>query len=228
MRARELLIVILLASVVIGGIVALPVSAVHQSDTTPTPSSSEAESGPESDSSSSTPEDTDEGDGADDTVVRQVDDRLTVTSYHYDRNASVMAITFANHGESSSSVSITEGISREAAESTSRFGLMEIRVPSGETRTAELELYTAEPIGVMITTSRSRSQGRGSFIAIPDEGSSVVEGDPAWSDVQVAAFFGVLLTLAAFTLGIWHVWARRFDSVELADLDPRRSSGRGS
>lgn len=237
MKARDVLVVALLALTVVAGILAVPASAAisaepgtpsvapsHQADTTPAPDEGDHSDGSGSSESAASSEATNESDGP--TVVRQVDEELVVSAFEYNRTTKVATITLRNlrGGSGGSQVSLTEGITREAAEDTKRFGIERVTVPEGESVTVEMQLYTSEPIGVMVISSRSEEAGSGAFLSVPPPpGAGIVEGDPAWTDVHIGVISALFLALVGVILGAWHLISRRHESVEEADLEPKRT-----
>lgn len=147
------------------------------------------------------------------TVVEQVDEDLRVTDYAYLEGEQLFTVTLENTGDDTSHVTITEAISREAADS-GRFGIKSLRVSAGETVTVELTVYTDRPIGVMVTSRQSVEQGHGTFLAIEDDGIDLIEGGATWSDVRAGGIAGILSTLLIIGLVAWHRVASKNDDVE--------------
>lgn len=187
---------------------------------TPTPThTSDAEDGSQSDSSS------DEGDGSDEqTVVKQVDEDLVVADVDWNRSGGDLAtvtVTLRNReGGGGSQVTLTEGITREAAENSDRFGIKSVEVPDGETVDVQLTLYTSDPIGVMVVSSASREAGHGSFLSAPKASVGILKGNATWTDVRAGVFFGSIMALVFALLGAWHLVASRNTDLQEADLEP--------
>lgn len=229
MSAVRLLVMVL----VVGGAVAAPVAGVAAAagneptatatatDTatatetpSPTPTVADDTGGAESGSSTSA------GDGSENatTVVEQVDDRLRILAYSYHEEQSVFLITLENTAQvGTASVTITEAISRQAADA-GRFGIKSFEVAPGEKLEIRLTVYTDNPLGVMVTTSRSVEEGHGSFLPV-ESGGSLIKGDATWADVRAGVLASILLSLGVLVVAAWHVYASSNDDVEQVDME---------
>lgn len=209
-RVRSFFAVLLLSLLVVGALAPAVGAQEGNATTTPTQNESAAQNGAQE------PE----------KVAKTVDNVLVIESYEFNESASVFSITFRNTADESaaskwsSSVTVTEAITREGAES-GRFAIETLTVKPGSTVTLEIELLTRSPLGVLVTTQRSVDAGHGTYLPTPPPDYSILDGPAAWADVRAGSLFGILGALAFLALAAWQYVAWTNTDVKTADLEPR-------
>lgn len=152
-------------------------------------------------------------------VVADVDEDVRVLDYGLEDGGATFWLELENRGDRSSKVTVTEAISGDAT-GAGRFGIEQVRVGSDEqVRVAVSINPDADTKGVMITTSKSVAEGRGTYLQI-DDSPQMFDFGASWNTVRVAYLAGVIVVLCAIIGGAWWLVSARREDVEDADLDP--------
>lgn len=166
--------------------------------------------------------------GSDREVVADVDSRISILSYSYDRGNETMSIELQNRGESSADVTITEIVTPENAKGSKTsmtFGIQIVEVGAGETVTARVDVRDrGDAAGVTVTTSESVETGSGEALIVDlDSSTSILKGPATPGQVRAGALSGGLGTLVLVVLGAWQYVAIRNEDVQEAKLEPKLS-----
>lgn len=159
--------------------------------------------------------------GAEDdvSVIEEVDEQLRVLSFEFiegEDRPNRFRIKLSNRGDEISTATITEALSARSSEG--RIGIEVYRIDAGETVTVELQAFTDDPIGAVITTSRSAEDGHATFLEREDDSDSrLIGGAPTGGDVRAAGAFGIFGSLFLVGLGAWHRASR--ENTEMDEVD---------
>lgn len=201
----SVLVAILLVSSVVAPIGA--VAAQESANETETDGASDEATPRESDERAETEEQKDEEEI---TVVEEVDDSVRVTGYSYNRETEIMTVQFANVGEETTDVTMTEVITERDADSGT-MGVEMFRLRPDEE--ISVEIYTKSG-AVMIVTEQSLERGQGTYLR-DDSRYSLLSGPATWGLIRVSGFGGALGVLVLAVLLGWHRIADSTDKVEV-------------
>lgn len=156
-------------------------------------------------------------------VLRQVDPTLVIEDAEYNDSAGTMTLTFRNVAESGSgsSVSITEAPPRSEVQDLKRIGMKVVDVPQGERVEVTVELFSRNPLGVMITSSVSSQKGHATFIAAETEAPGLFRGQASWGYVRAAAFGAAGASPLVLLLVSWTLVARKNEDEQDAEIEPK-------